>query len=258
MKTRKLGTLEVSALGLGCMSMSALLRATRRQAGDDQTHPRRPSNGASRCSTRRKSYGPFVNEELVGEALEPIRDSVVIATKFGFDIDLETGERAGRHQQPARAYQGRGGCLPEASADGSDRPVLSAPRRSGRADRGCGGRGQGADRGGQGEAFRPVGSRRADHPPRARGPAGDRGPKRILAVLARPEKRASAGAGGTGHRFRAVQPARRGFSHRQDRREHQVRPDRFPQQRPALLARGAQGERGSGRTSSRQSQPARA
>lgn len=42
-----------------------------------------------------ESYGPFTNEELVGEALEPIRDQVIIATKFGFDIDLKTGERRG-------------------------------------------------------------------------------------------------------------------------------------------------------------------
>ena len=42
-----------------------------------------------------EAYGPFANEELVGEALQPIRDKVVIATKFGFDIDLETGERRG-------------------------------------------------------------------------------------------------------------------------------------------------------------------
>jgi aryl-alcohol dehydrogenase-like predicted oxidoreductase len=42
-----------------------------------------------------EAYGPFMNEELVGEALQPIRDSVVIATKFGFDIDLETGKRGG-------------------------------------------------------------------------------------------------------------------------------------------------------------------
>ncbi len=42
-----------------------------------------------------EAYGPFVNEELVGEALVPIRDKVVIATKFGFDIDLTTGERRG-------------------------------------------------------------------------------------------------------------------------------------------------------------------
>ena len=42
-----------------------------------------------------EAYGPFANEELVGEALEPIRDKVTIATKFGFDIDLETGKRTG-------------------------------------------------------------------------------------------------------------------------------------------------------------------
>jgi len=42
-----------------------------------------------------EAYGPFVNEELVGEALQPIRDEVTIATKFGFDIDLETGARRG-------------------------------------------------------------------------------------------------------------------------------------------------------------------
>ena len=42
-----------------------------------------------------EAYGPFANEELVGEALEPIRDKVTIATKFGFDIDLETGKRSG-------------------------------------------------------------------------------------------------------------------------------------------------------------------
>ena len=48
-------------------------------------------------------YGPFTNEEIVGEALEPVRDQVVIATKFGFEIDPETGKTA-RHGQPARAH----------------------------------------------------------------------------------------------------------------------------------------------------------
>ncbi len=49
-------------------------------------------------------YGPFTNEELVGEALQPIRDQVVIATKFGIDID---GERHERHGQPAGAHPRR-------------------------------------------------------------------------------------------------------------------------------------------------------
>ena len=53
-------------------------------------------------------YGPFTNEELVGKALAPVRDQVVIATKFGFHIDAE--REAGGAEQPARAHQGgRGG-----------------------------------------------------------------------------------------------------------------------------------------------------
>ena len=51
-------------------------------------------------------YGPFTNEELVGEALEPFRGQVVIATKFGFELDPDGG-RSRRPQQPARAHQGR-------------------------------------------------------------------------------------------------------------------------------------------------------
>jgi aryl-alcohol dehydrogenase-like predicted oxidoreductase len=53
-----------------------------------------------------EAYGPFANEELVGEALQPIRDQVVIATKFGFDIDLETGaHRGGTNSRPKHIKQ---------------------------------------------------------------------------------------------------------------------------------------------------------
>jgi aryl-alcohol dehydrogenase-like predicted oxidoreductase len=53
-----------------------------------------------------EAYGPFVNEELVGEALQPIRDKVTIATKFGFDIDLETGaRRGGTNSRPEHVKQ---------------------------------------------------------------------------------------------------------------------------------------------------------
>ena len=94
MQIRKLGTLEVSALGLGCMSV----RVLNGPPADKQemiklirvAHER----GVTLFDTA-ESYGPFLNEALVGEALEPIREQVVIATKFGFDIDLVTGERRG-------------------------------------------------------------------------------------------------------------------------------------------------------------------
>jgi aryl-alcohol dehydrogenase-like predicted oxidoreductase len=93
MKMRILGNgLEVSALGLGCMSMSALYGPPADKA--EMIKLIRTAHEAGVTDTA-ESYGPFANEHLVGEALEPIRDRVVIATKFGFDIDLETGERRG-------------------------------------------------------------------------------------------------------------------------------------------------------------------
>lgn len=94
MKTRKLGKLEVSALGLGCMSMSALYGPPADKQEMIKLIRTAHERGVTLFDTA-ESYGPFINEELVGEALEPIRDQVVIATKFGFDIDLATGERRG-------------------------------------------------------------------------------------------------------------------------------------------------------------------
>lgn len=96
MKTRTLGNsqLEVSALGLGCMSMSALYGPPADKQAMIELIRAAHEQGVTLFDTA-ESYGPFFNEELVGEALAPIRDEVVIATKFGFDIDLETGERRG-------------------------------------------------------------------------------------------------------------------------------------------------------------------
>ena len=94
MKTRKLGTLEVSALGLGCMGMSAAYGPAADKADMIKLMRFAYDQGVTLFDTA-EAYGPFVNEELVGEALAPIRDKVVIATKFGFDIDLKTGERRG-------------------------------------------------------------------------------------------------------------------------------------------------------------------
>ena len=95
MKMRRLGSgLEVSALGLGCMSMSALYGPPADKAEMIGLIRTAHDEGVTLFDTA-ESYGPFANEHLVGEALEPIRDRVVISTKFGFDIDLETGQRRG-------------------------------------------------------------------------------------------------------------------------------------------------------------------
>lgn len=93
MQKRKLGNsgLEVSALGLGCMGMSMSYGP----AGDKQEMISLLRTAVDRGVTffdTAEVYGPFTNEELVGEALSPIRDQVVIATKFGFKLD-PNGER---------------------------------------------------------------------------------------------------------------------------------------------------------------------
>jgi aryl-alcohol dehydrogenase-like predicted oxidoreductase len=101
MQKRKLGksNLEVSAIGLGCMGMSFGYGP----AGDKQE-----MISVIRAAVERgviffdtaEIYGPFTNEELVGEALAPFREQVVIATKFGFKLDPNTGKQAGLDSRP--------------------------------------------------------------------------------------------------------------------------------------------------------------
>jgi len=102
MQKRKLGRsgLDVSAIGLGCMGLShAYGRPVDKQAGIALIRAA-VDRGVTFFDTA-EAYGPFVNEELVGEALAPVRRQVVIATKFGFDIDATTGERrAGVNSRP--------------------------------------------------------------------------------------------------------------------------------------------------------------
>jgi len=95
MQNRTLGKdLEVSALGLGCMSMTSGYGPAADKGEMIKMLRAAHDRGVNHFDTA-EAYGPFANEELVGEALEPIRDKVTIATKFGFDIDLETGRRSG-------------------------------------------------------------------------------------------------------------------------------------------------------------------
>lgn len=96
MQKRKLGNnnLQVSALGLGCMGMSRSFEPVPdRQEMITLVHTA-VEHGITFFDTA-EVYGPFLNEELVGEALAPLRDQVVIATKFGFNLDPVTGENLG-------------------------------------------------------------------------------------------------------------------------------------------------------------------
>ena len=101
MQKRKLGksSLEVSAIGFGCMGLNS-----------GYGHPLNKEDAiklirdAADCGVTffdtAEVYGPFTNEEIVGEALAPIRNQVVIATKFGFKIDFETGKQIGMDSRP--------------------------------------------------------------------------------------------------------------------------------------------------------------
>ena len=86
--------LEVSALGFGCMGMSANYGPAADKQDGISVIRAAVARGVTFFDTA-EVYGPFVNEELVGEALAPFRGQVVIATKFGFDLDPETAQRRG-------------------------------------------------------------------------------------------------------------------------------------------------------------------
>jgi len=101
MKKRTLGRsgLEVSALGLGCMGLSAAYGQPTEKGAAIALIRAAVDRGVTFFDTA-EVYGPFTNESLVGEALEPVRSRVVIATKFGFDLDPATGQQRGLNSRP--------------------------------------------------------------------------------------------------------------------------------------------------------------
>jgi aryl-alcohol dehydrogenase-like predicted oxidoreductase len=101
MQKRKLGksNLEVSALGLGCMGMSFSYGPPKDKQEMISLLRAAVDRGITFFDTA-EVYGPFTNEELVGEALSRVRDRVVIATKFGFKLDPATGKQAGLDSRP--------------------------------------------------------------------------------------------------------------------------------------------------------------
>lgn len=101
MQKRRLGksNLEVSSIGLGCMGMSFGLGPAMEKKEGIALIRAAVERGVTFFDTA-EVYGPFTNEELVGEALAPFRDQVVIATKFGFKIDPSTGKSVGTDSRP--------------------------------------------------------------------------------------------------------------------------------------------------------------
>jgi aryl-alcohol dehydrogenase-like predicted oxidoreductase len=101
MKKRKLGksNLEVSTLGFGCMGMSFGFGPPADKTEMISLIRTSVERGVTFFDTA-EVYGPFTNEELVGEALAPLRNQVVIATKFGFKLDPNTGKQAGLDSRP--------------------------------------------------------------------------------------------------------------------------------------------------------------
>src|SRR5437867_2698683 len=101
MQKRKLGksNLEVSAIGLGCMGMSFGYGPAKDKQEMIPVIRAAIERGVTFFDTA-EVYGPFTNEELVGEALAPFRGKVAIATKFGFKLDPNTGKQAGLDSRP--------------------------------------------------------------------------------------------------------------------------------------------------------------
>lgn len=136
MQKRTLGKsgLEVSALGYGCMGLSfGLGPATEKNEAIKVI--RAAFDGGVTFFDTAEAYGPFTNEELVGEALAPVRDKVVIATKFGFENGVPS---QGTNSNPERIR-----AVAEAAQERRDRPVLPASRRPEHSHRRGGGYSQG-------------------------------------------------------------------------------------------------------------------
>jgi aryl-alcohol dehydrogenase-like predicted oxidoreductase len=117
MKTRRLGSLTVSELGAGAMSISANYGPPADRAQGIRVLRAAHDAGVTFFDTA-EVYGPYTSEDLVGEALAPFRDKVSIATKFGFDIDKEAG--GGLNSRPERIRKALEGSLKRLRTDHVD------------------------------------------------------------------------------------------------------------------------------------------
>ena len=184
MQKRTLGKsgLEVSAIGFGCMGMTGVYNAPADRQNMISLVRAAVDLGVTFFDTA-EAYGPFANEELVGEALAPVRDQVVIATKFGFDIAPDGTRRGGTNSRPEHIREVADASLRRLKTR-RNRSLLSAPGRSCRAHRGCRRGCEGTDPAREGKALRTFGSFGGDHSPRACGATRHGRSERVLAVVA--------------------------------------------------------------------------
>ena len=185
---RKLGTLEVSSVGIGVQNMSRTYQTTIPHPPETHNIIRTAFERGVTFYDAAEAYGPHEVERILGEGIAPFRDKVVIASKFGWNIDRKPASGA-RAQQPSRSYQDCRRWHVEAAQDRPDRPALSASGRPGGADRGRRRRDQGPE-GRKARCFTgacPNGA--ADASPRPCRASGQRRSERIFDVVARARER---------------------------------------------------------------------
>ena len=212
MTTRTLGgDLTVSPIGLGCMGISQSFGPSPERPAMVSFLRQAVDHGITFFDTA-EVYGPFANEEIVGEALEPVRDQVVIATKFGFAFD-EDGNQSGVSSRPEHIRAAVDGSLRRLRTDVIDLlyqhrvdPDVPIEDVAGTVKELIERR--------QGPPLRAVRGRTHHDPPRPRRPARHRAAERVLAVLARARGVGARHPRGARHRIRPVQPARPRHPHR--------------------------------------------
>ena len=173
-RTAEAGSLEVSSVGLGVQNMSRTYQTTIPNRPEMINIIRTAFDRGVTFFDAAEAYGPHEVERILGEGVAPFRDEVVITSKFGWNIDLETGERRpGLNSKPEHIKRGRRGHA-QAPPHRPHRPPVPAPGRSGGADRGRRRCGQGPEAAGKGPALGPVGdgarTRCAALTPRCRSP----------------------------------------------------------------------------------------
>jgi aryl-alcohol dehydrogenase-like predicted oxidoreductase len=244
LQKRRLGNsnLEVSAIGLGCMGLSfGYGPAVEKQQGIALIRAA-VERGVTFFDTA-EVYGPFTNEELVGEALAPFREQVVIATKFGFDLDPQTGQQRGLDSRPEHIREVAEASLKRLKTDRIDlfyqhRVDPNVPIED------VAGTVKDLIREGKVKHF-------------GLSEAGVRTIRRAHAVQAvtalqseyslwwrKPEDEVLPTLQELGIGLVPYSPLGKGYDHGRDQREHKVRQHRFPQYRSPLHAGSAEGEPG--------------